>query len=650
MVVTKIEWYCDLIEHLLEKTDDSFGTTMEKLEEKVLELYKAILLYQMQSVCYYYRHQDKTFGRAVLDMDNWDDMRNAVKDAEDDLMKYWNQYNQVKADHLRTRLKNITGNMAKDIGTLSQTMRDWFDQQMKSQKTDDINKCLKALFVVNPGDRMSTIKEAKGGPSGLIKDACEWIFENEKYSAFTNWDESTSLSHRLLWIKGPAGTGKTMLLIGIIGELLKLPAATAPKPLYFFCQGNDTKVNNATATIKSLIRSLIICQQPLFEQCLKEDFDNSGASVFEGTDAMSAMTRVFKNMVKDAGMVYIIVDALDECEQLPALISLISNCLAFNNVRWLVSSRPEVDLLNKVKKNLNKDYLGIAETLVELNIEGQNGVHRYIDYKLRNLRNLKRYEDDDFMTVEKKVRAEDNFLWLHLVFEKLENTKLNAKEAIKNIKDYPAGLDELYKYKMTRIADGDLKLQQHLWDILFVASLVYRPLSVPELGVLVPWSAKNDPDDIIEKCDSFLTFTDETFSLVHKSANDYLHEYLRTQKSEPRNEAAQKHADIVKFSTRGMQSILIKNVCKLQHEGVRSKDIAQSKKAILAPIQYSCVFWLYHLRDAIKDNIQNGEVCSLGFEFLKKHFLYWLESLSLLHRLSDGMISIKELLKMAQVR
>jgi hypothetical protein len=95
---------------------------------------------------------------------------------------------------------------------------------------------------------------------------------------------------------------------------------------------------------------------------------------------------------------------------------------------------------------------------------------------------------------------------------------------------------------------------------------------------------------------------------------------------------------------------LERDIYGLRYYGLKSKDIIPPKQDPLAPIQYSCVFWLDHLRDAIKENPENSkELYDLGFKFLKEHFLHWLESLSLLHRLSDGIISIRKLLIVVQV-
>ncbi|RYP20807.1 hypothetical protein DL767_009392 [Monosporascus sp. MG133] len=104
-----------------------------------------------------------------------------------------------------------------------------------TMRTDDENMaCLRALYVVNPQDDMARIE---GNKDKLLYDAYEWILRTAKYAAFRTWDDSDLPSCRLLWIKRHAGTGKTMLLIGIIRELSKQLAAFAPSLSYFFCQG-----------------------------------------------------------------------------------------------------------------------------------------------------------------------------------------------------------------------------------------------------------------------------------------------------------------------------------------------------------------------------------------------------------------------------
>lgn len=72
----------------------------------------------------------------------------------------------------------------------------------------------------------------------------------------------------------------------------------------------------------------------------------------------------------------------------------------------------------------------------------------------------------------------------------------------------------------------------------------------------------------------------------------------------------------------------------------------------LGPIQYPCVFWADHLcaldsrhSELRREFADDGRV----YEFLLERFLYWIESISLLGKLSEGIQSIRRLLRTVQV-
>jgi len=123
-------------------------------------------------------------------------------------------------------------------------------------------------------------------------------------------------------------------------------------------------------------------------------------------------------MLEDAQPAYFVVDALDECEQgLQGLIKLISTSLALSDkVRWLVSSRPHVGVLSELK---NPDI----SRIIDLNAYGLDApVNSYISHKISALKDGKGYTDVILAKVSEQVRqrAENIFLWVALVFKKLE--------------------------------------------------------------------------------------------------------------------------------------------------------------------------------------------------------------------------------------
>jgi hypothetical protein len=101
-----------------------------------------------------------------------------------------------------------------------------------------------------------------------------------------------------------------------------------------------------------------------------------------------------------------------------------------------------------------------------------------------------------------------------------------------------------------------------------------------------------------------------------------------------------------------MFSTLKRNIYDLQDYGFQSEMTMPPEEDPLAPIRYSCLFWADHLCSVYGEEpkyetqlVDDGTV----LEFLRKRFLYWLESLSLLGKLSDGVKSIRKLLRVVQV-
>ncbi|EAQ85429.1 hypothetical protein CHGG_09443 [Chaetomium globosum CBS 148.51] len=399
---------------------------------------------------------------------------------------------------------------------------------------------------------------------------------------------------RLLWIKGYAGTGETMLMIGLIRQLSHQPVALSPALSFFFCQGTDTALNNATVVLRFLIW-LLLLQQPCLISHLLQKYKDSSADLFRDKNAFIALSDAFRNMLKDPKLfpVYLAVDALDECAQGRSdLFSLISTSLNLSQkVRWLLSSRPEVDLLSELKDpgTISPDA---SKSLVELDTQRlEDPVNAFIHYKLNTLRHRQGYNDRVLAEVSREVRgrAKNTFLWVVLAFKVLET--VHGGYAAEIITEIPPGLSELYDHMMTRIEGGHIIKPRDCKTVLVVTSLAFRPLSIPELSVLADL-----PSDVaetaIEMCGSFLTATKGTVNLIHQSAKDYLTKNYKSRLQLAG--AGQGHSDIVRRSTDATSSMLKRNIYDLDH-GFKPENMAPPDPDPLAPIRYLCVFWADHL-------------------------------------------------------
>jgi hypothetical protein len=186
-------------------------------------------------------------------------------------------------------------------------------------------------------------------------------------------------------------------------------------------------------------------------------------------------------------------------------------------------------------------------------------------------------------------------------------------------------------------------------NVLVATSLAFRPLSLSELIVVAGLPPQFKPQNIVDKCGSFLITNEKTVYLIHQSAKDYLEKNYKSRLQLAG--VAQGHVDISRRSIDAMSSMLVKNVYALPL-GFKPKDIRPPDPDPLAPIRYSCVFWADHLcslngesPECKTELMDDGRV----FRLLKERFLRWLESLSLLGKLSDGVQSIRKLLHIAQV-
>jgi hypothetical protein len=116
-------------------------------------------------------------------------------------------------------------------------------------------------------------------------------------------------------------------------------------------------------------------------------------------------------------------------------------------------------------------------------------------------------------------------------------------------------------------------------------------------------------------------------------------DYLLNTESRFRVNEKETHGKIVSHCLYVMDTNLKHNICDLASYGARQKDINNQdvNQRLSADLQYSCSYWVHHLHQS-KGCITYAKV----FSFLKRHFLHWLEALSLMGVISEsvGMIDM----------
>ncbi|KAL0769256.1 hypothetical protein CaCOL14_008564 [Colletotrichum acutatum] len=648
-VLSTMDWYCELVGLLI---DDENRSKMlrDELEKQIVELYKRLLLYQMKSVCRYYRSQILVLLGDVFKIDDWTGELTGVKEAEDQVRARLGQYQSSSiCDSLKT-LARAMQDQTNQIQDLSSLIQKQYQAQQDRDKHRDRENCLIDFRqTVDPHHEKDRIQIDKGG---LLRDAYSWVLNHDTYR---RWHEETH--HEILWIKGDPGKGKTMLICGIIDELETDPIHTLS---YFFCQATETTLNNATAVLRGLIYGLTK-RYPQVDRHIYDKYkDGGGKAAFEGDSAWGVMCGIMNAILGDPMMngVLLIVDALDECvEGRQKLLDFICERSKDSRARWIVSSRN----WREIETNLERITERTSALSLELNSDlVSHAVRMYIRRKVDKLAEKQPYHDDLKLRnhVEKHLNdnSSDTFLWVALVCNALRQDNIIRRDHVIGpkgvLQKFPKGLDKLYKRMFQYISgtmDADL-----CKDVLAVTSILERSVTSLELCSIMGLSQHFDGkvetlQDAVRCCGSFLSLRDGTVYFVHQSARDFLlNEKEDTFDNLFPGGVEDLHWAVCSRSLGAMSKVIRRNIYELQDISIARKDIIMPKPSLLASVAYSCTFWMKHLGESNPASyIKDYEVVN---RFLRIKFLYWLEALALLGELPQAVQGIQKLQNMIRAK
>ncbi|KAH8679766.1 beta transducin-like protein HET-E2C*40 [Tricladium varicosporioides] len=492
--------------------------------------------------------------------------------------------------------------------------------------------CIQDLRIKDPREDKKRIEQTKGG---LLEDSYRWIIDHVDFLRWRH-DKQT----RLLWIKGDPGKGKTMLLCGITNELRK-SVGKSDLLAFFFCQATDSRINSATAVLRGLIY-LLADQQPSLLTHIQKKYNHTGKQLFDGTNAWVALSEILTNILEDQILqnTYLVIDALDECVTgLPLLLDFIIRKLSVcSRVKLIVSSRNRPSIEEHLNTATQK-----ARLCLELNEDSVfDAVNKYIRFKVDELVHLKKYKDEtrDAIHDHLSSNAHGTFLWVALVCQDLK--EVPKWKVLGRLKAFPPGLDSLYQQMMDQIHySDDAELYK---QIIAIMSTVFRPITLVELTSFVPAlkDLSNDYEslgEIIRHCGSFLTLRGHTLYFTHQSAKDYLLGRA-CNKLFPLNIAEVNYV-IFSRSHEIMSRTLRRNIYEIETPGFPIDSVKPPDPDPLNIIGYSCIYWVDHLC-ASQNTIclSNNSIVHI---FLKEHFLHWIEALSLLKSVINGILAIHKL-------
>ncbi|OJJ52055.1 hypothetical protein ASPSYDRAFT_63044 [Aspergillus sydowii CBS 593.65] len=492
-------------------------------------------------------------------------------------------------------------------------------------------------------DKLSAVQEAEFNSfSDRDEIQCLQGTRTELLRQIKEW--ATSLSQKsIFWLKGMAGTGKSTISRTVAWSL---KGTNHLSTSFFFKRGEGDRGNAKNSELRSGVQEALDHDPDIVLKSLREQFEKLLLQPLLSLDQLGLQPQT----------AVMVIDALDECEHdqdIRNIIRLLPRLQKAKSVhlRIFLTSRPELPISLGFSEIGDHEYQDLALHEIPEDVT-EHDIHLFLQdrfTKIKHDRNISQDWPGD-NTIQELVRISvPLFISAATVCRYIENSKLEPKlrlaELLKDQAKYVSRIDKTYLPILTRLLDdqeSDKFEQQQLLQvfqaIVSVIILLAVPLSINTLSLFLGMEA----DRISNRLDTFRSVLsipggrDQPVRILHLSFRDFLVQ-SRTKflVNKPK-----KHKDIAKLCLKTMQSHLQKDICNLESPGIRGADIdPQDIHQYLPPeLQYSCRYWIHHLKESqdLSSEIEDVQL------FLEKHFLHWVEAMSLLGLISEvvGMLDL----------
>jgi len=187
----------------------------------------------------------------------------------------------------------------------------------------------------------------------------------------------------------------------------------------------------------------------------------------------------------------------------------------------------------------------------------------------------------------------------------------------------------------------------NLLKILGAIALLVTPLSAPALAALLDMNP-GTVNFSLQRLHAVLDIPSDPTApveILHKSFSDYLLRQEGTGISSFQVDRVATHAMLASkcIDRMNREDGLQYDMCKLRDPSKFRDDINKDiiHDRIPLDLEYACVNWAFHMQHGGPGVPREDK----AYKFLQKHFLHWLEGLSLLRELPAGITSLRQLIK-----
>lgn len=430
---------------------------------------------------------------------------------------------------------------------------------------------------------------------------------------FLNWKEGSSAEYQpALYIASGPGSGKSVLTATVVNNLQRSQPGIQIPVFYFFFVNTDRNKNSSIAAARSLLYQVYNYGRSSRASGFDELEMSLEAHARENLKSSERIWTLLKTYLDCVSRAYVVIDALDECVDTPALFHALSKHSLQKSAGLFVSGRTNVAEQCEKLRWLRRVDIGV--------IEASKDIELFLQTRSEGaFKGLLRQKTIDAVL----AKAKGMFLWVSLVAQALESLNY-ATEVDDAITSLPGDLYAAYDTTLARMAasmrnqPGKQKLCR---DALQWLACSERAMSVLELFTAL--SVGSQPKDIlftkkdvISACGPLAVIQQDTIQLVHFSTKEYLTGDHLAKSAELLHfhvDPDQTNVTIARACTEYMRSAKVEKLFPVE----RNSD---ENRLIRSGIDTSCLA-PESLKDAWRDNVKTE------LPFAEYAVLYWLPHL-----------------------
>jgi NACHT domain len=477
----------------------------------------------------------------------------------------------------------------------------------------------------------------------------------------------------IYWLSGVAGSGKSTISRTVAEKFWKEGCLAGS---FFFSRGRGD-LASAAKFVTTLARQLA-SSQPDLRAKYSETIEKNEEILSQGLG--SQWKELIQKPLQEAFHVnarrklLFVIDALDECdrdEDIQLLLRLLFTLKEHNamNLRIFLTSRPEIIIkhgFTKAPDILHKDLnLGDVPRYI-----AEQDILKYLRTELTTLCKERALTDwpstEEFNELLKKCDA--LFIYAstacRFIADPADSPRDRLYILLQDGSDDGLNLPDLdsmylkvldYSYLKNKKGIARTRLFDRFHRVIAPFLMLRDALSAPALSSLLDIEL----EDVLTSFDPLQSLiyvprdNQSHLRTLHPSFRDLLSNKRRYGDSQFGVDIEETNLTLVRSCIKALSQFLSNDLCALKQPGIKLSEISRSIIDACLPqhIQYSCLYWVDHLEQIGASRRKDAGMCDGGaiHIFFQKHFLQWLEAMSLLRRLREGVLMFTRLETLLEV-